>query len=349
MDKVFLQRLLRAKIAFRYGVLQLESGLEIQNSLALVMFDNSIEIMAAAVLDFKSPDSKTSKSKEPSMIKLVEDTVKVINGATEGIVQNDKAAPNISAIVGLHNVRNQAQHHGLIPSKTETEYYREVTEEFLQLASKRVFNLDWNMISLGLLIKDDAVKKLYISAEDDYYGHNFLACIIKCGAAFQIARMNEELRSYGSMRALDEIGLKSVRDELDDSIGKLADVVEKLAWEIDVLKLGLDYKKFQIFRLMFSFQLDEWYPTPTTAYPGISYDMDKVFREAELKFSSLFKTMPEPQLVEDAKFCLLFIIEPILKWETTPRMTLIDLMSSIFESALKTLSSREFTNANEKS
>jgi hypothetical protein len=349
MDKLFLQRLLRAKIAFRYGILQLESELEIQNSLALIMFDNSIEIMAAAVLDFKRPNLKTTKNTEPSMIELVKDAVKVINDVAEGIVLNDKDATNVSAIVGLHKLRNQAQHHGLIPSKTETEYYREATEGFLQLASKRVFNLDWNMISLGILIKDDTVRKLYTSAEDDYYEHNFLTCIIKCGAAFQIARLNEEFRLYGSMRTLDDIGLKLVRSELDDSVGVLADVVEKLAWEIDVLKLGLDYKKFLIFREMFSFQMDEWYPTPTTTYPKISYEVDKVFREAELKFYSLFKTMPESQLAEDAKFCLLFIIEPILKWETTPRTTWIDLISSILESAFKTFSSHESINTNEKS
>ncbi|MCL4340123.1 MAG: hypothetical protein M1388_03210 [Thaumarchaeota archaeon] len=305
LDQTFISRLIKAKAAYRYGQLLFKSGMEIEYGLSLILMDNSIEQVAAAALDYTSganwhEEEKSRLKRELSFM----DFIKKLN----------KVNLDISKLDLLHKSRNMAQHHGITPSKVDMELYSALTYNTLQEISKSVFSRDFNSISQAALIKRDDVRELYALAEKDYYEGRFEDCIIRTGAAFQIAKKLELSRLYGKVGPLNNDLIDFDMKEPSENIKRLFDVVKGIRKELDILELGLDFKKYQMFMHIFNYKLDEWTPM----FDGTE------FKSLKVHLNDSYKGYKDNQLETMANFSLLYAIEPILRWESTPRDTILD-------------------------
>ncbi len=332
VDENYLSSLIRSKTAFRYGDSFLSDGLEYQYSFALVMFDSSLEIMISTSLSYLQnfPGEKEKSSRD--FMSLATRLNKKFK---------DQTPMNEDELKNLHDARNNAQHHNITPSKIDLERYRATTLRSLKLICANVFSIDFEKISRAILIKDKFIQELYESAEDDYLKQNYEDCIIKCGAAFQIARMKEKLKLYGSFRALDEIVFEFNKEKRGPELEDIYEIISKITEELEILELGLDYKRYQIFNELFNYQINEWTPGFNITEEG---PVSKAFDSLKKFLKENKSNLRDDHDKEKADFSLLFVIDPILRWESVDRETVLDLIGKIIQAFTKGQSNNKKKN-----
>ncbi len=334
LERSFLQRALRAKVAYRLGIDLFHKNIEAYNGIALVMMDNALELLGSAALDYLSSDSSKQKLSEPSFMDTIVRLDRFLYRNLRERQDGEKSILDVKSISRLHNARNMSQHKGITPSRVDLEGYVSTTSTALSEICQIGLGIEFGSMSLGELISDQAVRQLYIQAEAEFDQKQFRDCILRCGAAFLIAKVTEELRLYGSMRTLSELPYNYAKQKMVSPVKELSDYVEKIAEELDVLRLGLDYKSYQMFREIFGFQLEDVSFEPKIEEGKVQFDPSDTFSALKNQFGSNLDQMSQDVLEKEARYCLLFILDPILKWELLPRTSLpallYDTLSSIF-------------------
>ena len=89
----------------------------------------------------------------------------------------------------------------------------------------------------------------------------------------------------------------------------------KLVEELEILKLRLDYKKYQKYREIFSFKLEPFFRLSSNEINEIESEIKKKINEAIIAW----KSKDKEELRKNVVFCSNFVIENILKWEAIPR------------------------------
>jgi len=205
----------------------------------------------------------------------------------------------------LRRARNDAEHHGMIPCTDDLERYKSVAYQVLSALSEKILQKRFEEISLSALIKDDIVKALYKHAEERYYRADYVTALISSASAFEKAKNIEQGQLFGSGILLSYIlSPKDNRNNLDVIIN-----------ELEVLKLRLDYKKYQKYREIFNF-----IPAPFTSVEGTN--TREVFDNMKALLSSALASWDSEvpaTLKEKATFCVGFSLESILTWETIAR------------------------------
>jgi len=314
-----MSSLIKCKTAFRYGDSFLTGGLEYQYSLALVMFDNSLEIMISASLyklkdfpGYKNPGNREFMSLAKRLNKKFRD---------DPLLDEEE-------LQRLHDARNSAQHRNVTPSKIDLEHYKAIAQVTLHNICQRVFFIDFDEISQSVLVKNRLVRSLYKAAEEDYFKQKYEDCVIRCGAAFQIARQNEIFRLYGNFRSLAEIDFNLTKLNAGKELLKVYEILEKMSEELQILELGLDYKKYQIFNELFGYKINDWtieFGLSETESSQKAYNSMKNFYHVTRGNTNVEHNR------EKAEFCLLFVIDPILRWESIPRESITDIISKILQ------------------
>jgi len=272
----------------------------LDRAIATLNFDNAIEMFLYALIDYLG--AKVPKENFDSLLSVFKDKIADMK------ISFDLSFLHEVEIRNLHRARNDVQHHGIIPSIDDLERYKTVTYEVLSNLSKPILGLEFEEIWLGDLIKDNLVKGLYKKAEEAYLSANYEDALVYVAGAFERAKNLEQGRIYGSGIMLAFLLTKT--DNLTD----------KLVNEIEILKLRLDYKKYQKYRDIFDRSLEPFTTissnTPKTL-DGIFGEMGKLIASSITKWSST--DTDKVELKKSTVFCLAFVLDSLLKWEAVPR------------------------------
>jgi hypothetical protein len=108
----------------------------------------------------------------------------------------------------------------------------------------------------------------------------------------------------------------------------LLEYVDKLEDEIEILKLRLDYKAYQVFRESLNYNV------------GVSQPFESIigFDELETELRTKIGSSIDPSrtdLRQKARFCLDFVADAILRWESVERASWFDLLIQMSQNSLK--------------
>ncbi len=302
-------RLVYAKRLFNIGIEHEVLGSEMDRLVAVMHYDASIEHLLNTILAFFEEPSKKENYERFST--LWDNVNKALEKNKEKIVKFE-LLPNRREIKQLHDVRNSAQHSGIIPSSESVQRFRQTAETFMKNVINNIFKRDYSEISSAILMQNEKVKKYIEEAEKHFLNGEYKKSIKSSFLAFYVAKSDEQgkINGSGSMafRMLSEIR-KSKRDKYKNTkiVEKLYDgqdlnnseltdyismVNELMLKELEIFKLKLDYKKYM--------QYIKFCPDV------LIYDVDT--NEIEIQDNVCN--------YENAFFCLNSVIDSILKWES---------------------------------
>lgn len=299
----FLRRLAYAKSLLMHGVEHANGGTPVDMALAVLHFDNAMEMSMQIILEF----CHAPYTPERSFYRLIESVKKAVKSkGTE--VDIDKIIRE-SELMNLRAARNNIQHHGIVPAAEEVRRYHILTEDIMSDITSELFEIQFQEISLGMLIKDETTSKLYSDAEKAFSSENYPEALKFYIAAFELAKNIEQGRIYGSGLSFKMIVATNKNTNAEKKIIRYANA---LAEEIEVLKLRLDYKKYQKYREI-SPKLKPFLfvGLPETDITQIITKIEEILGDALRKEKSTLK--------KHAEFCSSFAIESILRWESIPR------------------------------
>lgn len=229
LSERILRRLVYAKRLYMHGIGHMDRETQIDMAMAVLNFDNSVEMLLSTSLTYNG------KEVPFHFDNLLEKFY--------GILEEKETGISTGEIKSLHSARNKVQHEGIVPSMGNVKEYRNITEKVLEKGFSKIFGIDFFDVSLGLLIENEMVKELYRRGEQKYYEGNFRESIVYLVSAFEKAKTKEQAKLHGSGLDLALMG------KLGDKT--LEKVIRTIAEELEVLKLRLDYKKFQKYRELF--------------------------------------------------------------------------------------------------
>jgi hypothetical protein len=308
MEEHILKRLIYAKSLLVHGIEHADVGTPIDVALAILHFDNSIEMLMRTILEsLSAPDNRERTFDD--LINNVKNVVKI----KKPKIDSDELL-KVRDIKNLHLARNMIQHLGIIPAADEVRRYRILTEKVMMDIASELFGTPFPRISLGTLIRDETVRKLYTKADKAFSIGNYRDGLIHCVAAFETAKNMEQDRIYGSGFTFKRLSAESGKKVPKEII----EYMDTLAEEIEVMKLRLDYKKYQKYRGIFSNL------KPFLRIAGLFSQIDERISKTEEILGDEMNEVDQGALKEHARFCLNFTIESILRWESVPRKAWYD-------------------------
>lgn len=169
------------------------------------------------------------------------------------------------AMQSLNDTRISLKHRGIIPSKLTVETNRERATQFLDEHTRKIFGIEFRDISLIDMIKCDEVKKNLKESEQMLEKGEIKKALSNVGHAFVRLIDDYEDRkrsefgrspfSFGeSMIYLSGFDIGLTKDEsfdtLSEFIDKVKDSVEALQNAVNILSLGINYRRYSKFRLL---------------------------------------------------------------------------------------------------
>lgn len=214
------KRLLIIKDVFSHGEKHAYFGTKLDRRLAIISFHNSIELFLRCALDRKNVSSRDLDGM--NFEKKIK-TFKIKSMKNEEI-------PYDSKIRDLNEIRNKIYHDYRIPTQEETEKFKVVTKLFLEDLTQKIFDLNFEEISLFDLdtVENPFVSGAYIEGLNQFNAGKY----DKSMGHFQKA-FNEQFNSiYGDSINLGYIinpnNKDPVIDEIISSIDSLEDCVKKI-------------------------------------------------------------------------------------------------------------------------
>lgn len=104
--------------------------------------------------------------------------------------------PMRAAVVRSHEIRNDAQHNGRIPSVEEVEDCRRYTRDFLDHLLKLVWQIELQEVSIIDLVQNENCRHFLGSAESALAEGSFAAAIGNAGAGLKVALRQMERKMY---------------------------------------------------------------------------------------------------------------------------------------------------------
>ena len=244
MDKIILtKRLSIIKFLFRNGLEQSLQA-EIISFYAVLTFHDSVEMflkLAAEYYNVKADNFNFLDywDKLPHPLTLKESMKK------------------------LNLIRVALKHKGVIPAKVEIEAARIIVSDFFEQNTPTLFGINFDQISLFDLVSYEGVKKILISSDTALANGNTTTCVELATTAFHelLLTYKESKRSWWGYTHLDfgePIGGDySIAHSINDDLPIIAPAIEEINRKfeliyssIEILALGLDYKKFIKFRVL---------------------------------------------------------------------------------------------------
>jgi hypothetical protein len=313
-------RLIYIKRLFTIGIEHESLGTEMDRLVAVLHYDASIEHLLNIILSFFEI---TSKKEKLEIFSKLWDTVNEELEKNKDEIGKFKL-PNRREVEQLHNVRNQAQHFGIIPDAKFVQRFRGTTEKFMKDVISNVFKIDYLEITSALLIQNEDIKKIIEYSEKSFTDHEFEKSMKLLSIAFEMAKLDEQQRIFGSGSLIFKEackGLPTFEKQMkgyhDKKIfGNLIDYISEfdilILDEIEILKLRLDYKKYMHFKRI---------------SPEVNFQNDDISKEPEI-------TEPRTKCYDydNALFCLNFVIDSIIIWESFKSPTYIEYYSDYMPS-----------------
>ena len=142
--------------------------------LAVIGFDWAAEGMIKAVLTyFRAPSSKLA----PPFPQLIANADAELQNAGLG------KFPDMSRAEHIHKIRNAAQHEGRVPSEREVIESQVHATDFLEAVCQHVWDISFQSVSMGSLIRDAAIRQLLMQAETNAVNGDYASAIAASGEA----------------------------------------------------------------------------------------------------------------------------------------------------------------------
>lgn len=306
-------RLVNVKRLYTIGISHEKLGSEADKLTAILNYDASIEHLLNTILDYYEFQLEKEREEKFSTIWKNVNTVLKENNVKFG---NKSALPSAREICNFHKIRNNAQHYAIIPGSASLQQFRETTEKFFKNVIDKIFGIDFSQITLAMLIKNIDAKKYVTDAEKYFLHGEYGQSTNSSSIAFVIAKREEQQRIYGSGSLILRLKLAfedpnsafPFLDSLDTDSDILIDwekadykmlAIHLIFDELEILKLRMDYKNYMHYKRI---------------SPKVK--ISSKFEEGEEKFEYKIIDKPKEYNHNNALFCLDFVIETIIKWES---------------------------------
>jgi len=273
-QEIILKRLSILKLLYKIGVEQSYKG-EMTSFFSILSFHDSIEMFLKLAAETKN--KKDCKNFMQYWEMLPELTLK-------------------ESIRNLNSSRVNLKHKGITPSKLDIETSRVNTTSFFEQNTKTYFGIEFKDVSLFELIKYERTKELLVSANSHLNSKNFKECVIDATKAF-----NELLLEYKKSKSADysyrtpfdiietvSFNNRSwsredrtpIDNKLKDTFKTVNENFKKIETTLQVISLGIDYKKF----IKFNILTPEFYKSTNGEYQIISNGEEKKWTEQNCEF-----------------------------------------------------------------
>lgn len=170
--------------------------------------------------------------------------------------------PQKEAMRRLNKARVALKHSGTLPSKLDIEAFRAATTLFLQEATRLVFEIDFNEISLIEYVPSEEARNHLKEAEKLCLASNFDDALVEVALAFEkmISEYEEDKRDLGfgspfffgnDMTFMSSFHMGLNGSEFRDIarfVDNVKESIEAMQRAVKILALGLDYKKYSKFK-----------------------------------------------------------------------------------------------------
>lgn len=159
----------------------------------------------------------------------------------------------------VHELRNDAQHQGVIPSADEVQKSINYTESFVRSVFKSAFDKEFDELMLADMIENEEIQNLIKEAEKALGEDKFEDSIIASAKAFQKALLIEITRrpyisrpSYFIEFDVEDIGRKLGLDDAFRGLGRhfrdIREWIEHLEGQLEAIALGCDLRQYLRFK-----------------------------------------------------------------------------------------------------
>ncbi|MCL4429429.1 MAG: hypothetical protein M1167_01635 [Chloroflexi bacterium] len=297
-----MRHLSYAKSIYFHALQHSESESALDRAIAIVNFDGAIEMFLYAVMEHSGSEVANNA-----------DFYFLINSVKEKLIALGEKPSLLQevSIKNMHRARNHIQHHGIIPSIEDAERYKAITYKVMSNLTECLLKKKFEEISLAELIQDSLIKQIFEKAEKAYFSSDYVTSLIYTAAAFERAKTTEQGKLWGSGILLAVLE-KALKKKYEDGSDKLFEVI---ITELEILKLRLDYKKYQKYREVYQFALVPF----TTLQHNTEYDLIREIRNLVSQVILRWQAMDSSELKNTATYCLAFALDSILAWQAIPR------------------------------
>jgi len=243
MDKEnILKRLSIIKLLFKIGIRQSKQG-EITSCFSILSFHDSVEMFLKLAIEVHD-------KKECPRFMMYWETI-----------------PKLTlkeSMRNLNRIRVNLKHKGLFPAKVDVETARVNTTDFFNQNTKLIFGIDFSEISLLELVKYNLTKKHLNHSvkflEKNDYKNSEKEAIIAFNELLIEYKRSKSKKHYNSPFEITESlsfnnsSLGNNETPIDNQLEKLFDKVNDnfkyISNAIEVLSLGINYKKYLKFRIL---------------------------------------------------------------------------------------------------
>lgn len=265
MTEEITKRLHIIKDVFSHGEQHAYFDTKFDRRLAIISFHNSIELFLRYALNIKST-SNDELDKMKFEKKIDEFKIKLMK---------NKELPYDSKIRDLNDIRNKIYHDYRIPTKEETEEFKVIARLFLEELTQKIFDLNFNDISLFDLdtVRNPFVRDTYIEGLNQFNAGKYDKSMIHFQKAF-----NEQFNSmYGGPIKIN-IGADISNPNEDPAIDEIISSIDSLAFDIEV-----SFKQIQKFIInKYHLELKDWVDTVFPRYSIESVDLDEITKMKKL-------------------------------------------------------------------
>lgn len=265
MTEEIIKRLHIIKDVFSHGEQHAYFDTKFDRRLAIISFHNSIELFLRYALNIKST-SNDELDKMKFEKKIDEFKIKLMK---------NKELPYDSKIRDLNDIRNKIYHDYRIPTKEETEEFKVIARLFLEELTQKIFDLNFNDISLFDLdtVRNPFVRDAYIEGLNQFNAGKYDKSMIHFQKAF-----NEQFNSmYGGPIKIN-IGADISNPNEDPAIDEIISSIDSLAFDIEV-----SFKQIQKFIInKYHLELKGWVDTVFHGSSIESVDPDEITKMKKL-------------------------------------------------------------------
>lgn len=233
----------------------------------------------------------------------------------EEVKNKGKHLPNKNEMKKLNKMRVDFKHHGILLNHEECRDISYILNSFFSSVSHDILDIDFSNLSLADLINYDDVRDYIKNAENFLVQENYEESIVESARAFGLLekRMEGDYHRSFIIRDLDAFGglddaARKVSIEMDRNVDKYyrdgfkeaKDRLQEIIKNLNPLLLGIEIRKYQKFKLL-------------TPLINVSMTGELFVIRAGGYYQTRFNFNKD-----NALFCLNFVIDNALKFQTEP-------------------------------
>ncbi|NTW54051.1 MAG: hypothetical protein HGB15_04690 [Chlorobaculum sp.] len=284
IEPELINRIVYAKYLYWQGNENLNKNTLLSDGIALLNFQDAVEIFLRAIAELIHASIKEQASFDV-----------IINEIDNSeYISKDYKIPFRSSLNQLNKARVNFKHFGLLPQNKDVQKFSRDLELLFRELIPKFFKLSFDSISLINLVRHGRINNYLKASENELLLNNYEDSIIASAKAFKLL--------FGHRRNLDfKIGhfCNIGSQESIKALNKIKEILAEHELEIDILKYGFDYSEYSLFKSI----------TPTIHLSAIN------------TFISVHRSLNNECTLENAQFCLRFVIDSALRLQSLPKIS----------------------------